>query len=79
MPHPKPGWPRAGAAGPDDLATQVIQVRNVGATQLLGLIPANWPRWAPRCGINAAPAGRVMDIGGIDNQCVCIDLTTKLH
>ena len=53
--------------------------RNLGATQLLGLIPANWPRWAPRCGINAEAAGRVMEIDGIANQCVSIDLTTKLH
>lgn len=53
--------------------------RDVGATQLLGLIPANWPRWAPRCGIDAVAAGRVMDIDGIANQCVSIDLTTKLH
>ena len=53
--------------------------RNLGATQLLGLIPANWPRWAPRCGINAEAAGRVMEIDGIANQCVSINLTTKLH
>jgi N-acyl-L-homoserine lactone synthetase len=56
-----------------------VAARDLGATQLLGLIPANWPRWAPRCGINASAAGRVMEIDGVDNQCVCIDLTTKLH
>ncbi|MEO1678403.1 MAG: acyl-homoserine-lactone synthase [Pseudomonadota bacterium] len=53
--------------------------RSVGATRLLGLIPANWPRWAPRCGIDATAAGRVMEIDGIANQCVSIDLTSKLH
>lgn len=53
--------------------------RALGATQLLGLIPANWPRWAPRCGLDMSAAGREMDIGGIANQCVSIDLTTKLH
>ena len=53
--------------------------RDLGAAQLLGLIPANWPRWAPRCGINASAAGPVMEIDGVNNQCVSIDLTTKLH
>jgi len=53
--------------------------RDLGAAQLLGLIPANWPRWAPRCGLDTSAAGRVMEIDGIANQCVSIDLTTKLH
>lgn len=53
--------------------------RDLGATQLLGLIPANWPRWAPRCGLDMCAAGRVMELDGIANQCVSIDLTAKLH
>ncbi|MDH3262845.1 MAG: N-acyl-L-homoserine lactone synthetase [Paracoccaceae bacterium] len=53
--------------------------RELGATQVLGLIPANWPRWAGRCGLDMSAAGRVMDIAGIENQCVSIDLTSKLH
>ena len=53
--------------------------RELGATKVLGLIPANWPRWASRCGLDFEAAGRVMNIDGIDNQCVSIDLTSKLH
>jgi N-acyl-L-homoserine lactone synthetase len=53
--------------------------RELGARQVLGLIPANWPRWAGRCGLDMRAAGRVMQIDGIDNQCVAIDLTAKLH
>ena len=53
--------------------------RELGATQVLGLIPANWPRWSGRCGLEMAAAGRTMEIGGIENQCVSIDLTSKLH
>lgn len=53
--------------------------REMGATQVLGLIPASWPRWASRCGLEAHAAGRVMEIDGIDNQCVSIDLTQNLH
>jgi len=53
--------------------------RDLGAAHVLGLIPANWPRWARRCGLSIDAAGRGMEIDGIDNQVVSIDLTTKLH
>ncbi|MCK8465047.1 N-acyl-L-homoserine lactone synthetase [Aliiroseovarius sp. S1339] len=53
--------------------------RDLGATQVLGLIPANWPRWAKRLGLDTSAAGRVMEIDGIDNQVVSIDLSGKLH
>ncbi len=53
--------------------------RDLGAAHVLGLIPANWPRWARRCGLSIDAAGQVMEIDGIDNQVVSIDLTTKLH
>lgn len=53
--------------------------RQLGATQVLGLIPANWQRWARRCGLDAQAAGRVMHIDGIDNQVVKINLGAKLH
>ncbi len=53
--------------------------RELGATRVLGLIPANWPRWAGRCGLEMVAAGRVMELDGIENQCVSIDLTSKLH
>jgi acyl homoserine lactone synthase len=53
--------------------------RDLGASQVLGLIPANWPRWAPRCGLDMVAAGRVMEIDGIENQCVSINLSSKLH
>ncbi|MEJ2035549.1 MAG: acyl-homoserine-lactone synthase [Maritimibacter sp.] len=53
--------------------------RDLGATKVLGLIPANWPRWAKRRGLDAEAAGRVMHIDGIDNQCVSINLAEKMH
>lgn len=53
--------------------------RELGATRVLGLIPASWPRWARRCGLDASAAGRVMEIDGINNQVVSIDLSAKLH
>lgn len=53
--------------------------RDLGATRVLGLIPANWPRWAQRRGLDAEAAGPVMHIDGIDNQCVSINLAEKMH
>lgn len=53
--------------------------RELGATRVLGLIPANWPRWAKRCGLDAEAAGRVMEIDAIRNQVVSINLADKLH
>jgi N-acyl-L-homoserine lactone synthetase len=53
--------------------------RELGATQVLGLIPASWPRWAKRCGLDTVAAGRVMEIDGVENQVVSIDLSGKLH
>jgi len=53
--------------------------RDLGATQVLGLIPANWPRWARRRGLDAEAAGPVMHIDGVDNQVVSINLSDKMH
>jgi len=53
--------------------------RTLGASRVLGLIPANWPRWARRCGLDAEAAGPVMNLDGVENQCVSINLTDKLH
>ena len=53
--------------------------RDLGATRVLGLISANWPRWANRRGLDVEAAGRVMSIDGTDNQVVSINLTEKMH
>ncbi len=53
--------------------------RDLGAVEVLGLIPANWPRWAPRIGCVFDAAGPVMDIDGTEYQCISIDMTKNLH
>ncbi|MDF1871868.1 acyl-homoserine-lactone synthase [Vannielia sp.] len=53
--------------------------RDLGASEVLGLIPANWPRWAPRCGLKASAAGPVMEIAGEKSQVVSIDLKDNLN
>ena len=53
--------------------------RELGAAEVLGLIPANWPRWAGRCGLKASGAGPVMEIDGARSQVVSIDLRDNMH
>lgn len=53
--------------------------RDLGATRVLGLIQANWPRWMGRRKIDAEAAGPVLTIDGIENQVVSINLADKMH
>ena len=53
--------------------------RDLGATQVLGMIPATWPRWTRRCGVEAEAAGPIMHIDGVDTQVISIDLSDKMH
>lgn len=51
----------------------------LGAHRVLGIIPANWPRWASRCGMDVTAAGRVMEFEGYESQCVSINPAKQLH
>lgn len=53
--------------------------RENGITKMLALLPSNWHRWAGRCKLEMAAAGRNMNMGGIDYQAVWIDFSTQLH
>jgi N-acyl-L-homoserine lactone synthetase len=53
--------------------------RELGATRLIALTAANWPRWYGRCGLDAEAMGRPMFIDYGDYQCVSIDLSGKMH
>lgn len=53
--------------------------REVGASHVLGLVPAAWPRWLGRLGIEAKAAGPIMDIDGRDTQAMLIPLNGNLH
>lgn len=62
------------------LMMELIQAaRAQGAKQLLGMVPAVWPRWISRLGLRAEPAGPVMEIDGIDVQVALMDLEENLH
>jgi acyl homoserine lactone synthase len=52
---------------------------DLGAHHVIGIIPANWPRWAPRCNLDVEAAGRVMEFEGYESQSVMINLIGKMH
>ena len=59
--------------------TMTSAARELGATRLIALTAANWPRWYGRCGLAAEAIGRPMFIDDGDYQCVSIDLSGKMH
>ena len=53
--------------------------RAMGATRLIALTGADWPRWYERCGLRAEALGRGLWIDGEAFQCVSINLTVKMN
>lgn len=53
--------------------------RDLGATKLIALTGANWPRWYGRCGLTAEAMGPELWIDDGNFQCVAIDLASKMH
>lgn len=64
-----------------DLMQELIRVaRDLGATKVLGLVPAVWSRWIGRLGLHAEPAGPVMDLDGMRVQVAMMTLENgSLH
>lgn len=62
------------------LVLQMLRTcREEGIGRMIALLPSNWNRWAARCKLDMAAAGRVMNMGGIDYQAVWIDFHPQLH
>ena len=61
------------------ITEMTISARALGAKRVLGIIPASWPRWAARCGLDIVAAGRVLEFDGYDSQGVSINLADRLH
>jgi acyl homoserine lactone synthase len=53
--------------------------RALGATKILGLVPAVWSRWIARLGLRAEPAGPVMEIEGMRVQVAMMNLCDNIH
>lgn len=61
------------------IGQMVGSARELGATSVIGIIPATSPRLARRVGLDCVAAGPVMDIGGAESVCVNISMATKMH
>jgi len=61
------------------IGEMVRAARELGASELIGLIPAPSPRLARRVGLDCRPAGPVLGIEGASNVCVSISMQTKMH
>ena len=61
------------------IGEMVRAARELGASSLVGLIPANSPRLARRVGLDCVAAGPVLNIGGSDSVCVDISMATRMH
>jgi acyl homoserine lactone synthase len=61
------------------MGEMISAARTLGATQILGLVPAVWSRWIGRLGLDAEAAGPKMDIEGANNQVALMHLASNLH
>ncbi|NIY71791.1 N-acyl-L-homoserine lactone synthetase [Marivivens donghaensis] len=62
------------------LTGQIVKAgRELCASRMVALLPSNWTRWSKRAALDLSPAGRVMNMGGIEYQAVWFNLADKLH
>jgi len=61
------------------ISEMVKSARDLGATEVIGIIPANSPRLARRVGLDCQPAGPILDFDGEQSVCVTISMATKMH
>lgn len=57
----------------------VGSAREMGATRLVALTAATWPRWLGKCGLDASAMGPVLKFDDRKFQCVSINLAPKMH
>ncbi len=57
----------------------IVSAKELGARQVLGLVPAVWSRWIGRLGLVAEPGGPVMVIEGDRVQVAVMDLASVHH
>lgn len=61
------------------VAEMSASARALGATKLVALVAATWPRWLVPAGLDATALGRVLWIDDGYFQCVSINLAPKMH
>ena len=61
------------------MGEMISAARTLGATQILGLVPAVWSRWIARLGLDAQAAGPKMEIDGSMTQVAMMNLAGNMH
>jgi len=61
------------------ISQMTTTAREMGASEVLGLIPESGPRWGRRVGLDIDAIGPVLDIDGETSRCIRINLRSKLH
>lgn len=61
------------------IGAMTASARDLGASEVIALTPANWPLWTARCGLTPVPIGpRIFIVDG-DYQCVSFDTAAGRH
>lgn len=53
--------------------------RELGARSFIGILNANWPRWAPRIGMDISGIGPIMEIDGEKTQAISINFAAQAN
>lgn len=56
-----------------------IAAREVGATHVIGIVPALFSRWLRRLGLDAVPVGRRFEIDGTRSQAALFNVSRMAH
>jgi acyl homoserine lactone synthase len=56
-----------------------VAARELGASAFIGILNANWPRWAPRIGMNISGIGPIMEIDREKTQAIQINLAGSVN
>ena len=59
------------------LMEQMSVSASLGATHIIGIMPAQFPRWMKRIGMSAFPVGPILEINGDRTQAAMMDVREK--
>ncbi|WP_099826594.1 acyl-homoserine-lactone synthase [Oceaniglobus indicus] len=53
--------------------------QELGISAMIGILNANWPRWAPRIGMDISGIGPIMEIDGERTQAISINFASRMN
>ena len=61
------------------MGEMIRTARALGATKILGLGPAIWPRWLSRLGLEADAVGPTLEMDDVNIQAAMMELSGNMH